>query len=173
MNSPEARKPSQLSRAQFVAKFGGVYEHSRWIAEAAHDAGLSAEADSAEGLARTLAGVVAAGSGAQKRALIDAHPDLAGRLARAGQLTADSTREQASAGLDLLCAEEAQRFVALNDAYRAKFGIPFVMAIKGRAKAEILAAFERRLDNDFEVEITTALTEIDRIARLRLNDLLR
>jgi len=169
---PGGWQPSQLTRTLFVEKFGGIYEHSRWIAEAAYDAGLTPACDAAEGLAGAMAAGVAKGSDAQKRALIDAHPDLAGRLARAKRLTADSTSEQASAGLAQLTGEELQRFTALNDAYRAKFGFPFIMAVKGRTKAEILAAFERRLNNDAAAETATALAEIDRIALLRLKDVL-
>ncbi len=165
-------KPSKLTRTLFVEKFGGIYEHSRWVAESAYDAGLGAEADTAEGLARKMAAAVARAGVARKRALIDAHPDLAGRLARAKRLTADSTKEQASAGLDQLTADELARFTSLNDAYRARFGFPFIMAVKGRSKQEILSAFERRLAHDAETEAATALAEIDRIALLRLKDIL-
>jgi OHCU decarboxylase len=104
--------------------------------------------------------------------MIDAHPDLAGRLALAKRLTADSTKEQSSAGLDTLTDDERARFTRLNDAYRAKFGFPFIMAIKGRSKDEILSAFTRRLENDDVTELATALAEIDRIARLRLKEIL-
>ena len=164
--------PSRLTRTLFAERFGGIYEHSRWIAEAAYDAGLGPEADSAAGLARARAAAAAHGTPEQKLALIAAHPDLAGRLARAKRLTADSTREQASAGLDQLSGEELSRFTALNDAYRAKFGFPFIMAVKGRSKQEIVEAFERRLGQDKAAEIATALAEIDRIAALRLADVL-
>ncbi len=160
---PGGWKPPQLTRTLFVERFGGVYEHSRWVAEAAYDRGF------ADGVAASMAAAVAAGTDAQKRALIDAHPDLAGRLARAKRLTADSTREQAGAGLDQLTDDERAQFAALNDAYRAKFGFPFIMAVKDRSKDEILAAFARRLENDATVETATALAEIDRIALLRLN----
>ncbi|MDE3174560.1 MAG: allantoinase PuuE [Pseudomonadota bacterium] len=169
---PGGWKPSQLTRTLFVERFGGVYEHSRWVAEAAFDRGLGAQADSAAGLAAVMAGAVAAGSPAQKMALIEAHPDLAGRLARAKRLTADSTKEQASAGLDHLSDDEASRFGALNDAYKAKFGFPFIMAIKGKTKADILSAFDLRLNHDKAAETATALAEIDRIAALRLADIL-
>lgn len=169
---PGGWKPSHLTRTLFVEKFGGVYEHSRWVAEAAFDAGLGAEADSAEGLAKLMAAAVATGAADEKRALIAAHPDLAGRLARAKRLTADSTKEQASAGLDQLSAEDLARFTALNDAYRAKFDMPFIMAVKGRSKDEIVAAFERRLGNEPAAETATALAEIDRIAALRLAEIL-
>ena len=168
----DRQTPSGLDRAGFVAAFGGVFEHSPWVAEAAFDAGLTAEADGAEGLHRQLCAAMRAGTTAQRKALIEAHPDLAGRLARAGNLTADSTAEQASAGLDRLSDADYERFVALNEAYRAKFGFPFIMAIKGRGKDEILAAFERRLDNDAESEFAEALAQIERIALLRLRDLL-
>ena len=99
---PGGWKPSRLTRTLFVERFGGIYEHSRWVAEAAYDAGLTSADDSAEGLARAMAAAMARGSDAAKRALIQAHPDLAGRLALAKQLTRDSTHEQASAGLDQL-----------------------------------------------------------------------
>ena len=115
---------------------------------------------------------MAKGTAEQKRALIEAHPDLAGKLALAKSLTADSTREQASAGLDRLTPEELRQFTELNDAYRARFGFPFIMAVKGQSKADILAAFRARLANDADAERTAALAEIDRIAALRLKDIL-
>jgi OHCU decarboxylase len=165
-------KPSRLTRTLFVERFGGVYEHSRWVAEGAYDAGLGAHADTADGLAQAMARAMARGSEDQKRALIAAHPDLAGKLALAKGLTAESTQEQQSAGLDRLSADELARFTGLNDAYRARFGFPFIMAVKGKSKADILAAFERRLDNDPQAEFATALAEIDRIAKLRIAEIM-
>ena len=165
-------KPTRLTRALFVERFGGVYEHSRWVAEAACDAGLVAEADTADGLAKAMARAMASGSEARKRALIAAHPDLAGKLALAKGLTAESTKEQASAGLDRLSADELARFTAFNDAYRARFGFPFIMAVKGQPREVILAAFERRLGHDEPTEFATALVEIDRIAALRIAEIL-
>lgn len=164
--------PSALDRAAFVARFGAVFEHSPWIAEAAFDAGLPEDAETAEGLHRTLCAVLRGAPKARKRALIDAHPDLAGRLARAGALTADSTREQSAAGLDQLSDEDFTRFTELNKAYREKFGFPFIFAVKGRSKDEVLAAFESRLANDPDSEFETALAQIERIALLRLKELL-
>ena len=161
-----------LDRDSFVARFGGVFEHSPWIAEAAHDAGLPEAPLTAEALHKRMVAALRAGSAAQQRALIDAHPDLAGRLAQAGRLTTESTREQASAGLDLLSDAERARFAELNGRYKAKFGMPFIMAVKGRSKAEILDAFERRLNNDPAAEFTTALEQIERIALLRLKEML-
>ncbi len=161
-----------MTRAEFLARFGHVFEHSPWIAETAYDAGLPADAGTAEGLHRALCRVLRAASDKRKRALIDAHPDLAGRLARAGTLTADSTKEQASAGLDRLDPADLERFTRLNAAYRAKFGFPFIVAAKGLTKDDILQAFERRLENDPAAEQAEALAQIERIVLLRLKDLL-
>jgi OHCU decarboxylase len=169
---PGGWKPSELTRTLFIERFGGVYEHSPWVAAAAYDAGLANGADTAEGLAKALAAAAGKGAVEQKRALIEAHPDLAGKLALAKTLTADSTREQASAGLDKLTSEELHEFTERNDAYRARFGFPFIMAVKGRSKADILAAFHKRLANDADAETATALAEIDRIGALRLKEIL-
>jgi OHCU decarboxylase len=168
---PGGWKPSELTRTLFIERFGGVYEHSPWIAAAAYDAGL-ASADTAEALAKALAVAAAKGTTEQKCALIEAHPDLAGKFAVAGTLTADSAREQASAGLDQLSGGEMHQFSELNDAYRTRFGFPFIMAVKGKNTADILSAFRDRLANDADAETTTALAEIDRIAALRLKDIL-
>jgi OHCU decarboxylase len=165
-------KPSRLTRTLFVERFGGVYEHSPWIAEAAYDAGLDTAADMPDGLATAMEAAAAARTDKQKRALIDAHPDLAGRLALANALTAESTAEQAGAGLDRLSPEELTKFTALNESYRRRFEFPFIMAVKGKTKDDILAAFEKRLNNDADTEVKTALAEIDRIAALRIKDIL-
>lgn len=161
-----------LNRETFVSRFGGVFEHSPWIAEAAYDAGIPEGTETAEALHRLMTTALEKGTEAQKRALITAHPDLAGRLATAGRLTAESTKEQASAGLDLLSDDERRRFTELNERYKAKFAMPFIMAVKGRGKDEILAAFNARLENDAAAEFATALKQIERIALLRLKDLL-
>ena len=168
---PGGWRPSQLTRTLFIERFGGVYEHSPWIAAAAYDGSL-ATADTAEALAKALAAAAAKGTTEQKRALIEAHPDLAGKLALAKTLTADSTREQASAGLDRLTPDELRQFGELNDAYRTRFGFPFIMAVKGKSTADIRAAFRTRLANGADAEMATALAEIDRIAALRLKDIL-
>ncbi|TPW00726.1 MAG: hypothetical protein FD125_2972, partial [bacterium] len=162
-------KPSRLSKPLFMARFGGIFEHSPWVAEAAFANGLGPAVDNAAGLHAVMVSAMRAGSEADKLALIRAHPDLAGRLALAKQLTAESTGEQASAGLDRLSADELSRFTTLNDAYKARFAFPFIMAVKGRSKAEIIAAFETRLNNDAAQEFATALAEIETIARIRLS----
>ena len=106
----------------------------------------------------------------RQRALLLAHPDLAGRAAIAGDLTDDSRREQAGAGLDRLTPAEFARFTALNDEYRRRFGIPFIFAVRGATKHDILKAFERRLRNSEEVEFATALGQVGRIVSFRLED---
>ena len=164
--------PRSLDRAAFVATYGHVFEHSPWIAEAAWHAGLPEDADTAEGLHRALCAALAPAPAQRKLDLIQAHPDLAGKLAQAGRLTAESTGEQASAGLDRLTDGERAKFTRLNDAYQERFGFPFIIAVKGLTKAEILAAFEQRLNNDREAELATALAQVERIALLRLKDLL-
>jgi OHCU decarboxylase len=165
-------KPSRMNRTLFVERFGAIYEHSPWVAEAAYDAGLSADADSAAGLAVAMKRAMLAGDDAARRTLINAHPDLAGKLALAKTLTPESTGEQAGAGLDRLTGEELARFTALNQSYRARFGFPFIMAVKGSTKSDILAAFERRLKQDKQSEFETALDEVNKIAALRLKDIL-
>ncbi len=161
-------RPSALSREDFVARFGGVFEHSPWIADNAWDAGLTAAEDDVDGLAAAMAAAMRAAAPERQLALIRAHPDLAGKLAVAGTLTAESTTEQASAGLDRCTPDEFQRFQTYNNRYWAKFDFPFVMAVTGRSRAEILAAFERRLENAAEAELQTALAEIVKIAKIRI-----
>ena len=163
-------RPTEMDRATFVRTFGHVFEHSPWIAEETFDRGLPKDAGTAQGLHRAMCAVLRDASEERKRALIDAHPDLAGRLARAGGLTQESTREQAGAGLDRLSDDEHARFTELNDAYKARFGFPFIIAVKGLTKQDILAAFERRLKNDRRAEFATALEQIEQIALLRLKD---
>ncbi|MDQ2105999.1 2-oxo-4-hydroxy-4-carboxy-5-ureidoimidazoline decarboxylase [Azospirillum isscasi] len=159
-----------MDRASFVARFGGVFEHSPWVAEGAWDAGHVP--DDAEGLHAAMVAVLRAADRDRKLALLNAHPDLAGRLAMRGELTADSTAEQASAGLDRCTPEEFVRFTELNGAYKARFGFPFILAVKGRSRADILEAFESRLSNGPEEEFATALAQVERITWLRLKDLL-
>jgi OHCU decarboxylase len=160
--------PRDMSRQEFVGRFGGVYEHSPWIAEVVYDRGLRPAEDTPDGLAVALAAVLASAGDDAKLALIRAHPDLAGRAAIAGDLTAASKSEQAGAGLDRCTPEEYRRFQELNEAYKQKFGFPFIHAIAGKSRRDILAAFEARIENDPGTEFRTALAEIDAIARLRL-----
>lgn len=163
--------PSTLSRAAFLAAHGAVYERSPWIAEALLERGLTPQHDTVEGLHAALAALVDAAPRACQLALLRAHPDLAGRLAARGGLTPHSAAEQSGAGLDQCSPDELARFTALNLAYRARFGFPFIIAVKGRRRDEILDAFERRLGNDAATEFATALAEVHKIALLRLQAL--
>lgn len=164
--------PSKLPKALFVEVFGRVWEHSPWVAEAAYDAGIGTAQDTAEGLHAAMVAAMRKHSPERQKALLNAHPDLAGKLAAAGEIMPESTQEQASAGLDRLTSDERVRFTALNEAYKARFGIPFIMAVKGATKAQILAAFEERLKNTPEQEFATALTQVEKIVLLRLKELL-
>ena len=155
-----------MTEADFIDRFGGIYEHSQWVAEE-----VAAEAHASEDMAEIavlMAACVDNASEDRQLVLIRAHPDLAGKAQIAGELTADSTDEQASAGLDQCNAEEYAQFQSLNDSYKDKFGFPFVMAVRGSSRADILAAFAARLDNDTATEFETALQEIHKIAQLRL-----
>ena len=150
----------------FIARYGGVYEHSPWVAERVAE--LAAGIEDTARLAELMADCVDNASPARQLALIRAHPDLAGKAQVAGELTEDSTAEQASAGVDRCSPVEYERFQALNEAYHEKFGFPFVMAVRGSSRAEILEAFSKRLGNDPELDFENALAEIHEIARLRL-----
>jgi 2-oxo-4-hydroxy-4-carboxy-5-ureidoimidazoline decarboxylase len=160
---------SSADRDSFVAALGGVFEHSPWIAGKAWEARPFASADA---LHQAMVNVVSAAPRERQLALIAAHPELAGKEAAAGTLTADSQGEQASAGLNRCTAAELKRLHELNAAYRKKFGFPFVMAIKNRSKQEILQALEARLEVAPESEFSRCLDEIARIARLRIGALL-
>ncbi|MFE1601419.1 allantoinase PuuE [Methylobacterium sp. ID0610] len=164
-HAPGDLKPSTMSPALFVEAYGDVFEHAPWVAERAHAAGLGPAQDNADGLHAAMIAAMRAADRDRQLALIRNHPDLGERVAA---LTPDSAAEQASAGLDALDEEQRARFLDLNARYHARFGFPFVMAVRGRSAAEILAALEERLDHDPEAERETALTEIERIALLRL-----
>lgn len=161
-----------IDRRDFLARFGGVFEHSPFIAERALDAGRIVPPLTADGIHAALVAEFRAASREEQHGMLRAHPDLAGRLAIAGKLTEDSRREQAGAGLDRLTPQEHARFTALNAAYTETFGFPFIIAVKGLTKDDILAAFERRIGNDAEQEFETAKAEVERIARLRLQALI-
>lgn len=160
---------NQSSREVFVRIVGPVFEHSAWIAEATWPKRPFA---SVENLHAALCETVRAAGEEKQLALIRAHPDLVGKLALAGQLTKESTGEQASAGLDKLSPQETELFQKNNAAYKAKFGFPFIICARLNKKEAILAGFDRRLQNSREMEIKTALEEIFKIAELRLQDLI-
>ena len=155
-----------LSEADFTAALADIYEHSPWVAQAA---GAKRPFVSLAALHEAMTEAVRMATNEKKLALVKAHPDLAGKAARAGTLTADSTSEQMSVGLDRLSEAEYARFHELNDAYKAKFGIPFIVCVRRHTRDSILNEFERRLTHGSADENITALDEIFRIAALRLD----
>lgn len=166
-------RPSTMSRAAFVEKFGGIFEHSAWIAERAFDGMERSPAhDTAVGVHSLLVRAFRNASASERMGVLTAHPDLAGKLAEAKRLTAESTSEQASAGLDALSEEERTTFQALNTQYVEKHGFPFIIAARDHDKAGILNAFKSRIDNERTTEFTEACRQVERIAELRLKDLM-
>jgi OHCU decarboxylase len=164
--------PSQMSREDFVAAYGGIFEHSPWIAERAWGLELGPAHDCAAGVHNALARAFRSASREERLGVLRAHPDLAGKLAAAGRLTAESTSEQAGAGLNMLTDEEREVFTRLNTSYVDKHGFPFIIAVRDHDKASIRANFERRIGNDTETEFAEACRQVERIAEFRLMDLL-
>ncbi|WP_323767066.1 allantoinase PuuE [Marinovum sp.] len=165
-------RPSAMGKGDFVARFGGIFEHSDWVAAGAHDLELGPAHDTATGLHNALCRVFRSADDARRLGVLTAHPDLAGKLAAAGRLTAESSAEQAGAGLDLLTDEERETFSRLNTEYVDKHGFPFIIAVRDHDKASIMAAFDRRIGNDRETEFAEACRQVERIAAFRLKDLL-
>jgi 2-oxo-4-hydroxy-4-carboxy-5-ureidoimidazoline decarboxylase len=157
-----------LDAAAFERHLGAVFEHAPWIAR--RTAGRR-PFKSPEDLHRAMCEVIAQAGEAEQLALLRNHPDLAGKAAIAGDLTADSRREQQGAGLDRLSSAEYERFHALNRAYKERFGFPFILAVKGKTKDDILAAFAARADGERAAEFRTALDQVGRIGGFRLADL--
>lgn len=163
---PSAAALGALDAAAFVAAVGPVYECSPWIAERAHAA--AAPFASLTAIDEALWAVVSAASDDEQLGLLRAHPDLAGKAALAGGLTAESTDEQARAGLSQLTPDELAEFTALNDAYKARFGFPFILAVRNASKRIILASFRRRVTNAPGLERAECLAQVRKIAWMRL-----
>ena len=157
-------KRSTLTRDAFVARFGPVYEASPWVAEAVWPAVARGELEEPQALAQAMREAVDDAPRERRLELIRAHP----QLALAGAMAEASVREQSGAGLDQCSPDELEAFRRLNAAYLARFGHPFIIAVKGLSRADILAAFARRLENDAEAEFATAMEQIHRIAGFRL-----
>ncbi|OCX66548.1 OHCU decarboxylase [Thioclava sp. SK-1] len=162
-------RPSQMTQTRFVEAFGAIYEHSPWIAQRAYGLELGPAHDCTEGVASALARVFRTSTDQERLGVLTAHPDLAGKLAQAKRLTAESTSEQASAGLDALTDAERDEFERLNTEYVAQFGFPFIIAVKDHDKASILAQFQSRLRNTRDVEFAQACRQVERIAWHRLH----
>lgn len=161
-DKPLSVKPADVSLDEFLKVYGGIYEHSPWIAEGAYKTGAATVRDMHSVMKKT----VAAGTDAQKLALIRAHPDLAPAIGT--DLTASSVSEQKGAGLKECTPEEYAEFQQLNRDYKSKFGFPFIVAVKGLHRTDILKLFRQRMHNDAKTEFATALAQIDRIAYFRL-----
>ncbi len=168
--APVVEKPSTMTRERFVETFGGIFEHSPWIAERAHDLELGPTHDTAIGIHSALARAFRSSTKDERLGVLKSHPDLAGKLAAAKRLTVASTEEQASAGLDALHDDERAEFEALNREYTDKFGFPFIIAVKDNDKASILKAFRTRVGHDRDTEFAEACAQVERIAELRLKD---
>jgi 2-oxo-4-hydroxy-4-carboxy-5-ureidoimidazoline decarboxylase len=161
-------RPSELTKAEFLARFGHVYEASPWVADRVWPEAKAGRLDTLGAMAVAMRAAVDAAPRDQRLALIRAHPELASRAKMADA----SVREQSGAGLDQCSAEEFEAFHSLNTAYNDSFGFPFVVAVKGLGRGDILARFRDRLDNDAESEFDAAMAEIHRIATFRLADLM-
>ncbi|MFW6076550.1 MAG: 2-oxo-4-hydroxy-4-carboxy-5-ureidoimidazoline decarboxylase [Hyphomicrobiales bacterium] len=159
-----------MAKPAFVARFGDVAEHAPWVAERAADRRPFASVD---GMIAAFQAVIRDAPEAERLRLIRAHPDLAGRASLAGDVAEESRKEQAGAGLDRLTPDEFARFTDLNDRYRARFGIPFILAVKGATRHQILDSFAERLDNDRDTELANAVDQVCRIVGFRLVDRVR
>jgi len=160
---------NSLTRDAFMEAFGGIYEHSPWVAEAV----VSARPyDDVEHMLGVMDEIVVRAPEASRLALLRAHPELAGKAAIDGTLTDTSPEEQASAGLDRLLPDEFERLTRLNTAYQDKFGFPFIICVKLATKAVVLTALEERLGNKYQAEFETALGEVSKIVRLRLEGMI-
>jgi 2-oxo-4-hydroxy-4-carboxy-5-ureidoimidazoline decarboxylase len=160
---------SRLDESSFISVLGDIFEHSPWVAEGAWPFRPFASADA---LHKRMVEVVRNASRREQHDLVSAHPDLAGKAAIAGEITEASKREQAGSGLGNLTPDEFVRFQELNAAYKAKFGFPFIMAVRGSNKTDILAGFVERLKNSPDQEFDRALEEIAKIAGFRLHELI-
>ncbi len=164
--------PSELSQAEFLTVFGGVFEKSNWIAEAFFDLGMDSKYDNANNLHNAMVKIFRASSNQKKLKVLLAHPDLAGKLAQRGELTEESQNEQKSAGLNQLTSNEFAEFQNLNTRYMNKHGFPFIIAVKGLTKLEILSEFRKRVNNSNEAEFYEACLQVERIAYIRIRDII-
>jgi 2-oxo-4-hydroxy-4-carboxy-5-ureidoimidazoline decarboxylase len=157
-----------LDEAGFLARYSHLFEHSPWVVQRAYAHRPFKDAAALHGAFML---VLAEASPDDQLALLRAHPELADKVAQAQGLTEDSAREQASAGLDALSAEEFERFHALNRAYRERFGFPFIICVRLHDRAGILAAMQARLGHEPESEFEAALAQVGLIVQLRMGDM--
>lgn len=173
VHPPQNRlRPSTLKKPEFIEKFGGVFEHSEWLAERAYDLELGPAHDTVTGLHSALTRMFRSATLEERMQVLRAHPDLAGKLAAAKKLTAESAAEQAGAGLDKLTGKQRVTFENLNNAYVEKHGFPFIIAAGDHTKTSILKEFKRRVANETDAEFDEACRQVERIAEIRLEALL-
>jgi OHCU decarboxylase len=165
--------PSSLSKDKFIKMFGGIFEHSEWIAEQTWEKGLNFKHDKASGLHSLMVSIFRKANEVSKIEVLKSHPDLAGRLMVNKGLTKESTKEQASAGLDSLNELEQTFFKSLNKSYKQKHQFPFIIAAKGLSSDLILEAFRNRVNNSTDSEFVEACVQVEKIAYLRLIDILK
>ncbi|MDA9354568.1 allantoinase PuuE [Amylibacter sp.] len=165
-------RPSKMNRENFIDLYGGIFEHSAWIADNAYDYELSYAHDTATGLHNALCRAFRSAPKELRLKVLRSHPDLAGKLAQAKRLTSESTSEQASAGMDSLTDNERKIFTQLNLTYVKKHGFPFIIAVRDHNKASILSTFKTRINNDGDTEFLEACKQVERIAEFRLMDIL-
>jgi len=161
-----------MNKATFRKIFATVFEHSPWVADAVYDTGVDQLLEDVELLCERFASVFLESEPEHQLATLRAHPQLVCALADPREMTDDSVSEQAAAGLDQCSAAELAEFERLNDAYSKKFGYPFIIAVKGRERQQILGMFRMRLGNDAVLEYQTALYQVCQIARFRIGDIL-
>jgi len=161
-------QPSKLDHDAFIEAYGGIYEDSPWVAEAVWPQAEAGALDTPGAMQAAMRATVEAAGESAKAALIRAHPELAARAAASGELSGASKEEQSQAGLNALTPEQAARFETLNTHYKERFGFPFIIAVRRLSAEDILTRFEERVNNAPEREFTTAMTEIHKIAQLRL-----
>jgi 2-oxo-4-hydroxy-4-carboxy-5-ureidoimidazoline decarboxylase len=166
---PDMAAINAMDRPAFVQTFGGIFENSPWVAEQAWDKRPFADLDA---MHAAMVNIVRYAAVPAQLALLQSHPDLAGKEAQAGTMTASSVTEQASAGLDALSKEEMAQIAELNAAYRQKFGFPFIIAVRMHTKEGIFFEFRRRLQNETQTEYAHNLENVYAITRLRLNRML-
>lgn len=162
-----------MDKATFRTVFGAVYEHSPWLADEVFDTGIDPILADADALSSRFASVFLAAEKARQLVVLKAHPQLACARAEYADLTPASIREQTGAGLDQCTESEFNQFIDMNEKYMKKNKFPFIIAVKGRHRQEILEAFKNRLDNDSSKEFKTALEQVCQIAKFRIRDILR
>lgn len=170
-DKPLLEKPSSLSRESFLRVYGGIYEHSPWVAESVYDDKDVGNVDTMLTLYAAMRMAVDMADRGTQLSLVRAHPELAAKAGDMSKMAAASMAEQTGVGLDQCSTEEFAQFQRLNREYKEKFGFPFVVAVKGMTRQEILAVFKTRIDNDADTEFANALQQIHKIARFRLEKL--